>query len=136
MLFVILTLSFLIIRLAPGGPFDDEQGLPSAIKANLDAAYGLDQPIATQYLRYLAGLAHGSACAIDHANPIMNRGKLPLIVQRLCQFLGFGQSLKRLLHILDHPGDLDQLEQRRNTSALGGSRLWELRQRLQRLCVV
>jgi oligopeptide transport system permease protein len=58
-LFVIITLSFLIIRLAPGGPFDDEQGLPPAIRANLDAAYGLDQPIATQYVRYLASLAHG-----------------------------------------------------------------------------
>ncbi len=58
-LFVIITLSFLIIRLAPGGPFDDEQGMAPAIKANLDAAYGLDQPIATQYLRYLGGLAHG-----------------------------------------------------------------------------
>jgi len=58
-LFVIITLSFLIIRLAPGGPFDEEQSLPPAIKANLDAAYGLDQPLATQYLRYLSGLAHG-----------------------------------------------------------------------------
>jgi oligopeptide transport system permease protein len=58
-LFVIITLSFLIIRLAPGGPFDDEQGLSPAIKANLDAAYGLDQPIGTQYARYLSGLAHG-----------------------------------------------------------------------------
>ena len=58
-LFVIITLSFLIIRLAPGGPFDDEQGLSAAIKSNLDAAYGLDQPIATQYVRYLEGLLHG-----------------------------------------------------------------------------
>jgi oligopeptide transport system permease protein len=58
-LFVIITLSFLIIRLAPGGPFDDEQGLPPAIRANLDAAYGLDQPLATQYLRYLKDLLHG-----------------------------------------------------------------------------
>lgn len=58
-LFVIITLSFLIIRLAPGGPFDDEQGMPPAIRANLDAAYGLDQPLATQYLRYLNGLLHG-----------------------------------------------------------------------------
>lgn len=58
-LFVIITLSFLIIRLAPGGPFDDEQGLSPAIRANLDAAYGLDQPMATQYARYLKGLAHG-----------------------------------------------------------------------------
>ena len=58
-LLVILTLSFLIIRLAPGGPFDEEQSLPPAIKANLDAAYGLDQPLAKQYLRYLKNLAHG-----------------------------------------------------------------------------
>ena len=58
-LFVIVTLSFLIIRLAPGGPFDDEQGLSPAIRANLDAAYGLDQPLATQYARYLGGLAQG-----------------------------------------------------------------------------
>ncbi len=58
-LFVIITLSFLIIRLAPGGPFDDEQGTPPAIRANLDAAYGLDQPLATQYVRYLNGLLHG-----------------------------------------------------------------------------
>ena len=58
-LFVIITLSFLIIRLAPGGPFDEEQALPPAIRANLDAAYGLDQPLATQYVRYLGGLVHG-----------------------------------------------------------------------------
>jgi oligopeptide transport system permease protein len=58
-LLVIVTLSFLIIRLAPGGPFDEEQTLTPAIKANLDAAYGLDQPLLTQYARYLAGLARG-----------------------------------------------------------------------------
>ncbi len=58
-LFVIITLAFFIIRLAPGGPFDEEQALPPEIKANLEAAYGLDQPIWKQYLRYLNGLAHG-----------------------------------------------------------------------------
>ena len=58
-MFVLVTLSFFIIRLAPGGPFDAEQALPPAILANLDAAYGLDQPLAVQYGRYLAGLAAG-----------------------------------------------------------------------------
>lgn len=58
-LFVLVTLSFFVIRLAPGGPFDQEQRLSPAIRANLDAAYGLDQPLAVQYGRYLAGLAHG-----------------------------------------------------------------------------
>ena len=58
-LFVLVTLSFFVIRLAPGGPFDQEQTLPPAIRANLDAAYGLDRPLLVQYGRYLAGLAHG-----------------------------------------------------------------------------
>jgi oligopeptide transport system permease protein len=58
-LLVIITLSFLIIRLAPGGPFDEEQTLSPAIKANLEAAYGLDAPLAKQYFRYVIGLLHG-----------------------------------------------------------------------------
>lgn len=58
-LLVIITLSFLIIRLAPGGPFDDEQALPPAIKANLEAAYGLDAPLSKQYFRYVMGLFQG-----------------------------------------------------------------------------
>ena len=58
-LFVLVSLSFFIIRLAPGGPFDQEQSLPPQVRANLDAAYGLDQPLAVQYGRYLAGLARG-----------------------------------------------------------------------------
>ena len=58
-LFVLVTLSFFIIRLAPGGPFDQEQALPPAIRANLDAAYGLDQPLIVQYGRYLAGVVQG-----------------------------------------------------------------------------
>ena len=37
-LFVLVTLSFFVIRLAPGGPFDQERALPPAIRANLDAA--------------------------------------------------------------------------------------------------
>jgi oligopeptide transport system permease protein len=58
-LFVIVTAAFFIMRLAPGGPFDQEQTLPPAIAANLEAAYGLDQPMPVQYGNYLAGLARG-----------------------------------------------------------------------------
>jgi oligopeptide transport system permease protein len=58
-LFIIVTVSFFVIRLAPGGPFDEEQTLPPEVKANLEAAYGLDQPVLTQYARYLRGLAVG-----------------------------------------------------------------------------
>jgi oligopeptide transport system permease protein len=58
-LLVLVTLSFFIIRLAPGGPFDQEQALPPAIRANLDAAYGLDKPLLTQYVRYLGAALRG-----------------------------------------------------------------------------
>lgn len=58
-LFIIVTLSFFVIRIAPGGPFDEEQALPPEIKANLEAAYGLDKPLWEQYLRYLSGLVRG-----------------------------------------------------------------------------
>ena len=47
------------MRAAPGGPFDQEQTLPPEIMANLQSAYGLDQPIWTQYGRYLKSLMHG-----------------------------------------------------------------------------
>jgi oligopeptide transport system permease protein len=56
---VIVALSFLLTRLAPGGPFDEEQALPPEIRANLEAAYGLDQPMAVQFGRYVQGLLHG-----------------------------------------------------------------------------
>jgi oligopeptide transport system permease protein len=58
-LFVIVTVTFFLIRAAPGGPFDQEQTLPPEIMANLQSAYGLDQPMLTQYGRYLYALAHG-----------------------------------------------------------------------------
>ena len=58
-LFVIVTLSFFVIRLAPGGPFDQEQSLSPEVRANLQAAYGLDKPLISQYVRYVSGIAHG-----------------------------------------------------------------------------
>jgi oligopeptide transport system permease protein len=58
-LLVIITLSFALQRLAPGGPFDQEQTLAPAVRANLDRVYGLDQPVAVQYAHYLGALARG-----------------------------------------------------------------------------
>src|SRR5450755_3028727 len=58
-LFAIITITFFLVRAAPGGPFDQEQNLPRDVVANLEAAYGLDQPVWVQYGRYMAALAHG-----------------------------------------------------------------------------
>ena len=56
---LVVVLSFLLTRLAPGGPFDEEQALPPEIRANLEAAYGLDQPVHVQFGRYVRGLLRG-----------------------------------------------------------------------------
>ena len=58
-LLVIVTASFFIVRLAPGGPFDQEQTLAPQVRANLEHLYGLDRPLGVQYLRYVVGLAQG-----------------------------------------------------------------------------
>lgn len=58
-LFLIVTVSFFAIRLAPGGPFEAPQALPPAVRANIEAAYGLNLPMPVQYGRYLEGLLHG-----------------------------------------------------------------------------
>lgn len=52
-LFVIVTLSFFLIRLAPGGPFARERDVPEAILQNLMKKYHMDEPLSRQYLRYL-----------------------------------------------------------------------------------
>ncbi|PLP59662.1 ABC transporter [Mesorhizobium loti] len=59
-LFVIVTLAFFLIRVAPGGPFNQERGLSPEIKANLEAQFGLNDPLWKQYLNYLNNLLHGS----------------------------------------------------------------------------
>jgi oligopeptide transport system permease protein len=58
-LLIIVTGSFFLMHAAPGGPFDQEQTLSPEISANLQRAYGLDQPVWVQYGRYLKALAHG-----------------------------------------------------------------------------
>jgi oligopeptide transport system permease protein len=58
-LLLIVAAAFFLMRAAPGGPFDEERALPPEIEANLQAAYGLDQPVTVQFGRYLGGLVRG-----------------------------------------------------------------------------
>lgn len=58
-LFILLSLAFFLIRVAPGGPFDAERQLPPAIEANLNQKYHLDEPLYRQYARYLWDVARG-----------------------------------------------------------------------------
>ena len=55
-LFVVITVTFFLIRQAPGGPFDAERALPPEVLKNLEATYRLDVPVYQQYLDYLGNL--------------------------------------------------------------------------------
>lgn len=56
---VIVTLAFFLVRLAPGGPFDSERAVPPEVKADLERKYGLDRPLASQYLTFITNAAQG-----------------------------------------------------------------------------
>ncbi|EPB4119567.1 oligopeptide ABC transporter permease OppB [Klebsiella pneumoniae] len=58
-LFILITISFFMMRLAPGSPFTGERTLPPEVMANIEAKYHLNDPIMTQYFNYLKQLAHG-----------------------------------------------------------------------------
>src|ERR1700716_4369178 len=58
-LLVLSGVSFCVVRRAPGGPFEQEQTLPPAVRANLERLYGLDQPLTVQYAHYLRVLRPG-----------------------------------------------------------------------------
>src|ERR1700722_11752156 len=58
-LFIIATLTFFGVRLAPGGPFDAEKNVTPEIRRNLEAHYGMNKPLFRQYLDYMNSLLHG-----------------------------------------------------------------------------
>lgn len=58
-LFILITISFFLMRLAPGSPFMGEKVYPSEVMANINAKYGLDKPLIVQYGVYLKDLIRG-----------------------------------------------------------------------------
>ena len=73
------------MRVAPGGPFNQEKGLHPVIKANLERQYNLDQPLWKQFLFYLNDLVHGdlgpSYVLPDFTVAELFRAGLPISIQ-------------------------------------------------------
>lgn len=57
-IWVVITVTFFLMRLMPGGPFDGEKLTPQ-VKANMEAKYGLDKPLIEQYGMYMKNLVQG-----------------------------------------------------------------------------
>ena len=58
-LLTVVTLTFLMVHSAPGGPFDEEKAVTPEVLAKLNEKYNLDQPLVVQYFDYLKGVAQG-----------------------------------------------------------------------------
>lgn len=58
-LLILITISFFMMRLAPGSPFSTERGLPPQIIEKIEAEYGLDKPMHEQYFTYLGNILQG-----------------------------------------------------------------------------
>ncbi len=58
-IWIVASLTFALVRVVPGGPFDAEKNLPPQIVANIKAKYHLDRPLPEQYLLYMNRLIHG-----------------------------------------------------------------------------
>ena len=56
---VLITVSFFLMRFAPGSPFSSERTLPPQVMANINAKYGLDKPVFEQYTTYLTNVIQG-----------------------------------------------------------------------------
>ena len=58
-IFIISLITFFAMNAIPGGPFNSEKAKSPAVMKELEARYGLDQPLIVQYKNYMAGVLHG-----------------------------------------------------------------------------
>ena len=84
-LYIIITATFFMLRFVPGGPFTAEKAVPKEILRNLEAHYGLNQPLHRQYLDYLGSLLHGDfGPSFKYSNRTVNEilaDKLPVSLE-------------------------------------------------------
>jgi ABC-type dipeptide/oligopeptide/nickel transport system permease component len=55
-LWIVYTISFFLMRIVPGGPFDEERNLPPEIERNIKERYNMNAPLSEQYLDHLMGI--------------------------------------------------------------------------------
>ena len=71
-IWVVITVTFFVMHAAPGGPFNSEKAISEAAKASLEAKYGLDKPLMTQYFTYLKDIV----TKFDFGPSLKQRGRM------------------------------------------------------------
>jgi len=79
-LFCVVTITFFLMRISPGGPFDSERKLSPAIEKQLLAKYKLDGPLHQQYLDYMGDLLRGD---LRDSVKYRNRSVVEILAQTL-----------------------------------------------------
>ena len=88
-LLCVVTITFFLMRLSPGGPFDSERKLPAAIEKQLLAKYKLDGTLLEQYSGYLRDLLHGD---LRLSTKYRNRSVNEILAQTLPVTLTLGAT--------------------------------------------
>jgi oligopeptide transport system permease protein len=86
-LLLLSTLTFFLLRLAPGGPFDSERAWPAEVQANIQHKYELDQPIYIQYVHWLRDVAQGD---LRESFQYLGRPVADIISESLPTSMGLG----------------------------------------------
>lgn len=96
-LWVIVTATFFMLRFVPGGPFTAEKAVPEEVSRNLEAHYGLNQPLHRQYFDYLGHLLQGDlGPSFKYTNRTVNEiiaDKLPVSLELGALSLSFALAL-------------------------------------------
>lgn len=100
-LLVIVAVSFVMLRLAPGGPFTAEKAIAPEILKNLEAHYGLDQPLPVQFARYLGNVVFRGDLGPSFKYP--NRTVNEIIGQKLPVSLELGAEALLVALLLGLP---------------------------------
>ena len=69
---VVITITFFVMRIVPGGPFMSEKAISETAQAALEAKYGLDKPVTEQYFTYLRDVV----TKLDFGPSLKQRGRM------------------------------------------------------------
>ena len=102
-LLVAVSLTFFMIRLAPGGPFINEKAIPDDALKSIRNHYGLDDPMPVQYLRYMGKLLTGDLGLSLHQNRTVNEivsETFPISLELGCYAMLFALIVGMILGIV------------------------------------
>jgi oligopeptide transport system permease protein len=99
-IWIIATATFLLLRVLPGGPFDQEKALLPEIKAAIERKYMLDAPLHTQYVHYLSNLAKGD---LGQSYKYIGRNITDIILESLPASVELGIYSLLLAYLLGIP---------------------------------